>query len=81
MPKVTDLFCLFTHLVVVGVKLRSFGDECGLGGLDKPERTGSPLTHKGTRNEQQAKRRQTSIHNGRSGKDMQHISTNHYPMF
>ena len=42
MPKVTDLLWFFTHLIVVGVKLRSFGDECGLGGLDKAERTRTP---------------------------------------
>jgi len=73
-----DLLQFITHLIGVAVKLRSFGDECGFGGLDKPEYLGNPNVYKESRNEQKNKRRQTSIYNRRSSKSVQCLTTNNY---
>ena len=41
-----DLFQFITHLIGVDVKLRSFGDECGFGGLAKPGYLGNQNANK-----------------------------------
>ena len=52
-----DLLQFITHLIGVDVKLRSFGDECGFGGLAKPEYLGNQIAHKEPQNEKKNKRR------------------------